>query len=128
MTGGNQIKSACRGQSVVALSSAEAEYYALVSCVSECLGEQAILRDFGLDVKLSVNMDASSGAAIANRRGLAKIKHLHTAFLWVQNLVSESMLTIHKVHTSRNPADMLTKPCAWSQIKDFMEAMGWHFS
>ena len=55
-------------------------------------------------------MDATAGAAIGSRQGLGKVKHIHTAFLWVQNLVRDGRVTLSKVHTSENPADVLTKP------------------
>eukprot|EP00974_Lingulodinium_polyedra_P094865 9194095-Lingulodinium_polyedra.AAC.1 len=68
----------CRGQAVIALSSGEAEYYSLVSLISEVLGIVAIAADWNLDYRLCANMDATAGMGIAGRRGLGKLKHVHT--------------------------------------------------
>ena len=78
--GKHELMHYCRGQAVIALSSGEAEYYSLVSLVSELLGIQAITRDWNLDCQLSANMDATAGMGIASRRGLGKLKHVHTVF------------------------------------------------
>ena len=118
------LRSFCRGQSVIALSSAEAEFYGLVSAVSEALGEQSLLWDWGIQVAIIIHMDATSGAAIGSRRGLGRTKHIHTGFLWVQNLISNGEIKIRKIHTLENPADVLTKPVTWQQLSAAMARLG----
>eukprot|EP00971_Amphidinium_carterae_P063701 1260662-Amphidinium_carterae.1 len=118
------LRSICRGQAVISLSSAEAEFYGLVTATSEALGEQSLLRDWGISVNIKVWMDATSGAAIGSRRGLGKTKHIHTSFLWVQNLITQGRVNIGKVHTSQNPADILTKPVTWQQLSGALKTLG----
>ncbi len=48
MLGRCTIKTYCRGQAVIALSSGEAEYYGLVSGVSNVLGEVLLAKDRGI--------------------------------------------------------------------------------
>eukprot|EP00435_Cladocopium_sp_Y103_P040015 s116_g10.t2 len=110
MTGCNLLKSVCRGQAVVALSSGEAEYYAMLTSASQALGEQSIAREW--DIKLNIHLwyDATAGAAMSSRRGLGKVKHIHTAFLWIQSYVTEGLIRLGKKHTSENLSDVLTKP------------------
>ena len=122
-----QLRSLCRGQAVIALSSAEAEYYGLVTCASEALGEQSMMRDFGMHVELTVHMDAIAALAIGSRRGLGKVKHLHTVFLWVQDLVTRGLVTLKKVHIKENLADLLTKPVDAGAIRHLMHKMNMHF-
>ena len=127
MTGCNLLKSVCRGQAVVALSSGEAEFYALLTAASEALGEQSIAREW--DVKLNIQLwfDATAGAAMSSRRGLGKVKHIHTAFLWIQTYVTDGLIKLGKKHTSENLADILTKPVTSVLMIRMMEIMGFKF-
>ena len=127
MLGRNQLHSVCRGQAVIALSSGEAEYYGLVTGCSEGLGDQSMAKDFGILLSLHVWMDATAGAAIGSRRGLGKVKHIDTIFLWVQDLTSSGKITLGKKHTSDNYADVLTKPVDGATLRRFMLAMGFEY-
>ena len=77
------IKMSCKTQGVIALSTGEAEYYSLVSGACNALGEQAVLKDWGISVPISGYMDATTGLAIGSRHGLGKVKHIDTVYLWV---------------------------------------------
>ena len=87
--GTNTLLTYCRGQAVIALASGEAEYYGLVSIAAELLGLQSMCLDFGMLVGIESLLDATAGIAIGSRRGLGKVKHIDTVFLWVQELVTE---------------------------------------
>ena len=76
MWGTHIIKSWSSTQSVIALSSGEAEYYGMVKGASVGLGMQSVLRDFEINVKLTLKSDASAAIAIASRRGLGKVRHI----------------------------------------------------
>ena len=127
MLGRSQLHSVCRGQAVIALSSGEAEYYGLVTGCSEGLGDQSLAKDFGILLKLHIWMDATAGAAIGSRRGLGRVKHVDTIFLWVQDLTSSGRITIGKKHTSENNADVLTKPVDGATLRRFRLAMGFEY-
>ena len=60
MTGRSLLKSWCRQQKVVALSSAEAETYALVAASCDVLGLQARARDLGIHLQGELFTDASA--------------------------------------------------------------------
>ena len=122
-----QVRSLCRGQAVIALSSGEAEYYSLVTACSEALGVQSILADWGIKVKIHILMDATAGKSMGSRRGLGRVKHLDTIFLWVQEHVTSGRITIGKIHTSMNFADILTKPVAGPLLKRLMEIQGFSY-
>jgi hypothetical protein len=126
--GVNQLKSYCRGQAVIALSSGEAEYYGLVTAASEGLGEQSIAYDWGIKIPLHIWMDATAGAAIGTRRGLGKVKHIHTVYLWVQDLFATKRATVGKVGTDKNLADVLTKPVSAELMNRMLNEMGFHWT
>ena len=65
--------------------------------------------DMAKVVKPLVRVDATASKAIASRRGVGRVRHLHTQVLWVQEAVARRELTIVKVTGNENPGDMGTK-------------------
>ena len=84
MRGAHLIKSYSRTQSNIALSSAEAELYAMASAASEGLGLAAMIKDYGRIVEPHLKVDATAAIGIAQRKGLGKLRHLDTQSLWIQ--------------------------------------------
>ena len=73
------------------------------------LGLKSMLRDFGIEVAIKVNTDASAAKGIANRKGLGKVRHIVVNQLWIQDRIAKGDLTINKVNGKENLADILTK-------------------
>ena len=84
MMGGHMIKMWSKTQATVALSSAEAELYATVKASSESMGMISMLKDYGKPMTTHVFGDASAALAIIARRGVGRVRHLDTSYLWVQ--------------------------------------------
>ena len=108
--GAHLIRSIFRAQSNIALSSAEAELYAMVHGGSEGFGARAMGLDFWLDLKPHLQVGASAAIGIAQRKGLGKVRHLDTQSLWIQDALRERRLFLHKVPGVENPGDMMTTP------------------
>lgn len=87
MVGKHFIKSWSSTQSVLALSSGEAEFYALVKRGSVALGIRNMLIDLGIKIKIRINTDASAAKGITARRGAGKIRHIEISQLWIQDRV-----------------------------------------
>ena len=64
-----------RTQKARALSSGEAEYYAMVTGCAEGLGMQSLDEDLGWKAEVWLWTDSSAAEAIGNRRGLGKLRH-----------------------------------------------------
>ena len=107
--GEHVIKTYSKQQKVVALSSAEAELYAMVAASTETLGLQAYARDLGLDMKCELYCDSAAALGIAQRAGIGKVRHLRTQGLWVQEVRISGRIQYRKVLGEKNPADLLTK-------------------
>ena len=73
------------------------------------LGLQSVLRDFDINVDLTVKSEATAAIAIASRRGLGKVRHIEVCQLWLQERVKKGDIKIVKVGTHENVADALTK-------------------
>ena len=76
MNGGHYIKSWSKTQSVIAVSSAESELYALVKTVAELLGIKSALADWGFNTAGCIKSDASAALGIIQRQGLGKVRHI----------------------------------------------------
>ena len=97
MWGNHLIKAWSKMQSVVALSSGEAEYYGMVKGASMALGIQSMLKDLGVELKVRLRTDASAAKGIAARRGLGKIRHIEVHQLWLQEKVNNGSIEVMKV-------------------------------
>ena len=97
MIGGHLIKSWSSTQPVIALSSGEAELYALVKAASQAKGLCSLMADFGFETQISVHTDSTAAIGIVHRRGLAKTRHIEVQYLWAQDNVNRKMMKVEKV-------------------------------
>ena len=97
MHGGHLLRASSTTQTVISLSSGESEFYALVKAVSMALGAEEMGRDIGVVLKPRVKYDAAAGAGIASRRGVVRVRHLHTPSWWAQRFVQEGRVTLAEV-------------------------------
>ena len=67
---------------MIALSSAEAELYAMVAASAETLPFAAYARDLGLDLYCELYCNSAAVLGIAQRAGVGKVRHLRTQGLW----------------------------------------------
>jgi len=118
------IKTWSSTQDVVALSSGEAECYALVTTGSHSLGLRAMLADLGVDVRIKLKTDANAVKGISMRRGLGKVRHIDVNQLWLQDNIDKGQLDLEKVDGKRNLADALTKTVDSEDLKMHIEGVG----
>ena len=70
-------------QTLVAVSSGEAEYYALIRGACTSLGIQSHYQDWMIDVPIQIYSDSSAARSVARRRGIGgRLRHLQTRHLW----------------------------------------------
>ena len=118
--GNHCIKSHSSTQATIALSSAEAEYYALVKSGSIALGMRAMYADLGVKINLNLHTDASGAKGIAQRRGLGKLRYVEVHLLWLQHQVANGTFSVKKIDGKTNPADLLTKYLTQDAMKGHM--------
>ena len=115
-------------QSILALSSAEAEFYGLCSAAAASIGLRSLLSDLGLEVRIQIGMDASAAIAMASRRGLGKAKHMHVQYLWIQELIQSQEVKLQKIPTEENRSDLLTKHLQAPRMNKLLKALGFHYA
>ena len=121
--GDHIIKAWSSTQTVIALSTGEAELYALNKASAQGLGLQSLLSDLGIDLEVRVHTDATTGRAIVTRRGLGKVRHIAVNELWMQEKVAQHLVSIHKIKNKFNLADLMTKYLSKDEIEQIMDYM-----
>ncbi|RVW46179.1 Retrovirus-related Pol polyprotein from transposon TNT 1-94 [Vitis vinifera] len=105
-------------QSLVALSTTESEYMAMVEVAKESLWLTSLVKELGIQQGgVQLYCDSQSAIYLAkNQVYHARTKHIDMRFHKIRELVSSGKLLLEKVHTSENAADtsenaenMLTK-------------------
>ena len=126
---GANILSHSRTQATVALSSGEAELYAIGSGIADALFVRSLVEESKLFQKsnIFVSTDSNVGKSIVSRFGASrKTKHVHLRFLYMQELVVSGMVRMRKVLGTLNPADILTKYVPKDTLNRHLPAFGFH--
>ena len=114
-------------QAVVAPSSAEAELYGLVRASAETMGLISTYKDLGTHMNGVVLGDASAALAIVARRGLGKLRHLDTNYLWIQEEAAKGELNFKKVAGVDSGADLFTKTLSWNEMQSNIHKLSSQF-
>ena len=130
MLGNHCIKTWSASQGAFALSSAEAELYAMVEGVTRAKGLRNLAVEVGfrgISNVISLGTDSSAAKSFVCRRGLGKMRHLEIRDLWLQKEVADGKLEVSKIDGDKNPADLMTKVLTVGEIKERLERMGLRF-
>ncbi|CAK0899647.1 unnamed protein product, partial [Prorocentrum cordatum] len=107
-----------------ALSSGEAEWYALLHTASCGIGLVSLARDMGYELELCLAGDATAASGIAHRRGAGRIRHIETKTLWLQRHVTERRVILSKTLGKVNVADLGTKHLAQKEMDEMLGLLG----
>ncbi|CAK0865658.1 unnamed protein product, partial [Prorocentrum cordatum] len=122
--GDHMIRVFSATQGSEALSSGEAEWYALVHTVSCGIGLVSLARDMGYELELRLAGDATAASGIAHRRGAGRIRHIETKALWLQRHVTERRVILSKTLGKVNVADLGTKHQAQKELDEMLGLLG----
>ena len=121
------VKGYSRLQSIVALSSAEAELFAIAEAAKEIAGlGQLIEHIWGQLAKpLAIYTDSASARQIAGMEGfLRRMRHVDLRLCFIQDRVHEGELVINGVSGLENVSDLLTKNLNRQQTLKHTAALG----
>ena len=109
--GGNAVSWRSCLQSVVALATTEAEYMALSEAVKEAIWIKGLISDMGFNQeKATVWCDSQSAICLSkNNTFHERTKHVARKYHFIRDIIEDGEVEVSKIHTSRNPADILTK-------------------
>ena len=121
--GDHVVKSWSSSQSIIALSTGEAELYALNKAAATAMGLKSLLADLGVDLEIKVFTDATTGKAMATRRGLGKVRHIAVNELWIHEKIHDGNIKVMKIKNKFNPADLMTKHLSQAEIARILEQL-----
>ena len=109
--GGNTVSWRSTLQSVVALSTTEAEYMALTEAAKEGKWLLKICDELGFKFSsFKLFCDSQSAVCLAkNAVYHFRTKHMDTKYNFIRDKVREGLVDLQKVHTTLNASDFLTK-------------------
>ncbi|GJR08506.1 ribonuclease H-like domain, reverse transcriptase, RNA-dependent DNA polymerase [Tanacetum coccineum] len=101
----------CKKQTIVAISSTEAEYVAAASCCGQVLWMQNQLFDYGFNfINTDIHIDNESTICIVKNPVFhSKTKHIQIRHHFIRDCYDQRLINVVKVHTDDNVADLLTK-------------------
>ncbi|KAH9752456.1 hypothetical protein KPL71_014688 [Citrus sinensis] len=113
-------------QSVVTLSSTEAEFIAATEAVKEGKWLSGILNELWLKQKIfTIFCDNQSAIhLIKNQIYHERTKHIDVRLHFIRDEVSKGAVSVTKIHTDVNPADALTKVVPTTKFKFCVNLMG----
>ena len=121
--GGTLVGAWSKTQSIVAQSSAEAEFYSIHRGLVESLFVQSLAAEMGMALPIFVYSDSSAGRAMAQRRGVGKVKHIQIKNLFAQDVICGGQAAVRKVLGTLNCADLMTKHVDYETLRRMRDLM-----
>ena len=115
-------------QSVVALSTTEAEYISAVSAGAEISWLRKLFTELGLNLSSTSSplcIDNQSALAVAkNPEHHGRMKHLDLRYFWLRDEVAKGTISVSYCPTGSMPADLLTKALSMVKVKACCDMLG----
>jgi hypothetical protein len=125
---GGAVSWQSKRQTVVALSTAEAEYIAAAALVREALWLQRLERDMCMnetDVPVPLRTDNQAALHIINgSMGSRRVKHVEVPFHFARDMTEKGKVQFAYCSTNEMAADALTKPLGPSALGKCKKLMG----
>ena len=114
-------------QTAISLSACEAEFYAASACAGELLGLAELFKELHYKVSVRLEMDSDSARHILQRRGPGGLKHIEIRCLSIQQWKREEHLSVRRVDTKNNTADLFTKHLFGLRTRALVKKLGLRF-
>ena len=117
--GGTAVSWISKLQKIVALSTTEAEYVTVTEASKELIWLQSFLEELGQNYgKSTLHCDSQSVIHLAkNHVYHAQTKHIQVRYHFICSALEDGTINLEKIHSSQNPADMLTKMATIDKVK-----------
>ena len=120
------LYSSARTQRVIALSSGESELLSATSSLCDALFIRQLVAFLADCDPPQVHhfTDATAAKSMMERSGVGRVRHLSVRVLWTQQLVADKVISLHKVDTCRNVADLNTKALPRHRMMMLLNLLG----
>ena len=114
---GGAVSWCSRFQKIVALSTIEAEYISATEASKEAIWLDRLAKELGMLANTPVlGCDSQSAIYLAkNAMFHARTKHIDVRYHFIRQVLEDGLVTLTKIKTQDNPADVLTKSLAKAQ-------------
>ena len=110
-------------QSLVALSSGEAEFYGIVRFVTTSKQTSQILEQIGMHLEVTIASDSIAARGICTRTRSGKVRHVSIKELWIQEAYRKKEFQLGSVDTLLNWADIGTKAHTSDRLTSLLRQM-----
>ena len=123
--GGTVVSWISKLQKVVALSTTEVEYVVATKASKEMIWLQRFMEKLGKKQENNrLYCDSESAIHIAKNSAFhLKTKHIQLKCHFIQSTLEDGHLKLEKIHTSQNPANMLTKGVTREKLSSFLASV-----
>ncbi|KAH9722806.1 hypothetical protein KPL70_006847 [Citrus sinensis] len=113
-------------QSVVALSTTEAQYIALTEAVKEAIWLRGLISELGFKQKtVTISSDSSSAIELSkNPKYNERTKHINVRLHFIREEISSGVVSVVKIPFEVNLDDMLTKPLPAIKFMSSLNSIG----
>ena len=116
--GQHLLRSWSKDQTVIAMSSGEAELHAACMAAQQAMGTENMAREVGVHLDtMELQVGAIAAIGIIGRQGLGKLRHLDVSHLWLQ-------VNLKKVQSESNMADLGAKVLEKDSIDRYVKNVG----
>jgi hypothetical protein len=124
--GGAAISWVSRLQKIIALSTTEAEYGAAIEACKEMTWLRSLLNELEhKQVDCRLQSDSQSAIHLANNSAFhSRTKHIDIRYHFIRTMLEEGSFKLEKIHTNKNPADMLTKSLPKEKLEFCSASLG----
>ena len=94
--------------------------------IVEALYCQSLLKELGIDLVVRILSDSKVGRAMAQQQGVGRVKRFEIEDFFFQQLVSQNRVSIDKIRSEDNVADIVTKYLVGFHHKVLKEKLGFY--
>ena len=113
-------------QSLVALSSGEAEFYGIDMAVATSKQTSQILEQIGIQLVVTIASDSRAARGMCTRTGSRKVRHLSINEMWIQEAYRKKEFQLVPMDTLLNWADIGTKAHTPERLTSLLRQMPLH--
>jgi hypothetical protein len=124
--GGTTVSWILKLQKVFSLSTTEAEYVAATEASKEMIWLQRFMEELGKKQENNrLYCDSESAIHLAKNSSFhSNTKNIQLRYHLIRSALEDGHLKLEKIHTSQNPADMLTKGVTREKLSSFSVSVG----